>query len=109
MARVRVVGHREKAYALLQVSTGRDLFVEVMDDRNIEGRSACIHPIFAELITMPRVYWLYSISQIVKHTHKGFKGPAFATLCFPPPTVVLKGPKRDKRVVGRAASEHFRP
>ena len=109
MARVRVVGDREKAYALLQVSSGRDLVVEVMDDRNIECRRACIHPIFAELITMPRVYWLYGISQIAKYTHKGFKGPAFAALCFPPPTVVLKGPKRDEGVVGRAASEHFRP
>ena len=109
MARVGVVCHREKAYASLQVSVGGDLFVEVMDYRKIECRRACIHPIFAELITMPRVYWLYGIPQVVEYTHKGLKGPAFAPQCFPPLTVVFKGPKRDKGVVGRAASKYLGP
>ena len=108
MARIRVVCHRKKAHASLQVSASGDLFVEVMDHRHIECRRACIHPIFAELVAMSRVYWLYSISQIVKYTHEGFKGPAFAAQRFPPPTVVLKGAKRDEGVVGRAASKHFR-
>ena len=108
MARVGVVCHRKKAHALLQVPAGRDLLVEVMDYGNIECRGACIHPIFAELVTMPRMYWLYRISQVVKHTHQGLKGPAFAPQRFPPPAVVLKGPKRDEGIVGRAASEHFR-
>ena len=109
MARVRIVCHREKAYTLLQVPVGRDLLVEVMDYRNIECRRACIDPIFAELVTMPRVYWLHSIPQVVEYTHKSLKGPAFTPQCFPPPTVIFKGPKGDEGIVGRAASEHFRP
>ena len=58
---------------------------------------------------MPRMYRLYRVSQVVKYTHKGLKGPAFAPQRFPPLTVVFKGPKRDEGIVGRAASEHFGP
>ena len=58
---------------------------------------------------MTVVNWLDLVAEVVDETHHGLEVPSFAAHALPYLAVILKWSKGYQSVVGRAASEDFRP
>ena len=77
----------------MQISVLGNILVEVVDYWDVKRRRASIDPVLAQLIAVPGMHRLNSISQIVEYASEGLKGPAFATKRFPPFAVIFERAK----------------
>jgi hypothetical protein len=55
------------------------LMVEVMNNRYVHSGRGRFDPIFANLISVTVVYWLYRIAKIINQAHHSLEIPSFAT------------------------------
>lgn len=104
---VGVVSYGEESDAGFEVPICGDLTVEVVDHGDGQGGGARFHPVFAELVAVTGMDWLYGVADFVDEAVEGFEGPAGAALGLPYGGVVGEGTERDEGVVGRAAPEDF--
>lgn len=88
---VRVVSYGEESDAGLEVSIFGDLAVEVVDHGDGQGGGAGFHPVFAELVAVAGMDWLYGVADFVDEAVESFEGPAGTALGLPDGGVVGEG------------------
>lgn len=102
---VRIVRNVEESNALSKLTILTDLLVEVRNDGDVHSGGASLNPVLAELVAVTSVNGLNGIAEVVQNAGEGLKGPALATLLFPPLAVIFKRTERDEGIVAGATAQ----
>jgi hypothetical protein len=76
-----------------------------MDDGNVHGSRASLHPVLAQLVSVTAVNGLDGVPQVVEDASKGLKGPALATLLLPSSAVILEGAEGNESIVAGTTTQ----
>ena len=78
-----------------------------MNDGDGQGGGAGFDPVFAELVAVAGMDWLYGIANVVEKPIEGVEIPAGAAKGLPNSSVMGEGTEGDEGIVGGAAAEDF--
>ena len=78
-----------------------------MDNGDRQGGGAGFDPVFAELVPVARMDWLYGVADVVEKAIESVIIPAGAAKGLPDSSVMGEGTEGDEGIVRGAAAENF--